>query len=276
MNYCKCGCGQLCNSNYKRGCGRKGKKNSIAHNLAIGNANRGRKGQIPWNIGLIGAYSATEETKRKLSAVAKERGFGKWMKDKKLSEETCKRMSASRMGHTVPEETCKKISLANSGENNGCFGRFYSQEEREAMSAHSKKAWKNPITRAKIMAYKNSDKGKADSRKAALKTAEKLKHMWFHNTKPELEMLDILEELNLEFIHTYSIWDIEHCYAADFYLPEDKIVIEVDGKYWHNYPIGTNMDLIRAKELAAAGYKLIRFWENEFDKEKVVEEIEKC
>lgn len=33
MNFCKCGCGQVCNLNYKRGCGRKGKTNSQSHNL---------------------------------------------------------------------------------------------------------------------------------------------------------------------------------------------------------------------------------------------------
>ena len=87
-------------------------------------------------------------------------------------------------------------------------------------------------------------------------------------------MIEILDKLSIKYIHTYPVWDIEHCYAADFYIEDGKIIIETDGKYWHNYPIGTDKDIIRTKEMEAKGYKVIRFWEGEFDVEIVKAKIE--
>jgi len=41
-NLCKCGCGNLCEQNYLKGHGRKGKKNSVEHNMKIGSKNKGK------------------------------------------------------------------------------------------------------------------------------------------------------------------------------------------------------------------------------------------
>lgn len=43
-------------------------------------------------------FTVSNETKEKISQVAKARGFGKWMKGKKLSQETKQRMSAAKQG----------------------------------------------------------------------------------------------------------------------------------------------------------------------------------
>ena len=51
-----------------------------------------------------------------------------------------------------------------------------------------------------------------------------------------------------------------------------NLVIECDGNYWHNYPIGREIDIIRTQELIDAGFKVLRFWGSEI-KEITKEEL---
>jgi len=95
----------------------------------------------------------------------------------------------------------------------------------------------------------------------------------FTNTKPEIEMKAILKELGIKYKHNYPIRNILHSYCADFYVPKTNMVIEVDGKFFHNYPYGTEKDATRNKEMKEAGYFVLRFWDEEFDTEKVREAI---
>jgi len=52
---------------------------------------------------------------------------------------------------------------------------------------------------------------------------------------------------------------------VDFYLPEENIVIECDGDYWHgsDRPEQQRKDKIRTEKLQQLGYKVFRFWEHE-------------
>ena len=43
-------------------------------------------------------------------------------------------------------------------------------------------------------------------------------------------------------------------------LPDQQILIEVDGEYWHNYPDGTDVDREKEKMAKDHGYKLVRIW----------------
>lgn len=58
------------------------------------------------------------------------------------------------------------------------------------------------------------------------------------NTKPQLIVNNILDELNIEYIR-------EHCityYSIDNYLPKYNLMIEVMGDYWHANPLKYNVD----------------------------------
>jgi very-short-patch-repair endonuclease len=81
------------------------------------------------------------------------------------------------------------------------------------------------------------------------------------NTKPELSFKDVLNQLNVNYIHNYPVWKIEHMYPADFYLPDHNLIIEIDGTYWHNFPDGREIDHIRESELVSAGYYVYRIWD---------------
>jgi len=114
----------------------------------------------------------------------------------------------------------------------------------------------------------------------------------FFNTKPEIEMKKCLIELGINevklndwklqkskhngqniFIHQYPVENIEHCYCADFYLPLYNLVLEVDGRYRHNYPDGLKIDLERTQEMEDVGYRVLRFWEDEFNSQIIWKEI---
>ena len=54
-------------------------------------------------------------------------------------------------------------------------------------------------------------------------------------------------------------------YIVDFICREKKIIIEIDGGQ-HNKNTNIHYDNIRTKYLITKGYKVIRFWNNDIDK----------
>ena len=51
-------------------------------------------------------------------------------------------------------------------------------------------------------------------------------------------------------------------YIVDFFCPEKKLIVEVDGGQ-HSFPARTRHDSARDAWLAEQGYKVIRFWNEE-------------
>jgi very-short-patch-repair endonuclease len=267
LNFCKCGCGELVKYNYKRGHARRGAKNSKEHNESISKSNIGKKIGKCWNKGLVGIYHHSIDTKEKIRSAALEKHFGKWMLGRKLSEETKNNMSKANIGRKFSKETKSKISLANSGKNNGMFGKTHTNEVKEKLSKYFKKQWKNKEFRNKVL--NNPDREKW-CREGSLAASKKLSTLGFGFTKPENEMANLLNKLEIKFERIRPIKNIEHFYACDFFI-EPNIIIEIDGKYWHDYPNGREIDKIRDRELKDAGYKILRFWEYEIDEDKVID-----
>ena len=56
----------------------------------------------------------------------------------------------------------------------------------------------------------------------------------------------------------------------DIMFPEEKIIIQCDGDYWHDYPNGLDRDHNQDEILKENGWKVIRFWEHE------INNIEEC
>ena len=70
----------------------KGKKVGKGSNTSF------KKGSIPWNKGIPHTEITKNKLKIKLRKIAKERGFGKWMRGKHHSVITIKKMSEARKG----------------------------------------------------------------------------------------------------------------------------------------------------------------------------------
>jgi len=122
---------------------------------------------------------ATEETKIRMSLSAKRSGVGKWMKGRHLSEETKRKISLNSarffLGKKLSEETCKKISISKKGSiswNKGkkCpqlmgKGRPHSFETRRKIGLAGKGRVVSVETRKKI----------SDSQKKVIHTKERNK-----------------------------------------------------------------------------------------------------
>ena len=75
------------------------------------------------------------------------------------------------------------------------------------------------------------------------------------STKLEQAVERILTALGVDFYPQYPIG----IYAADFYVPSRRLVIECDGDYWHNRPETKAKDMKRDAWLTARGYNVLRF-----------------
>ncbi len=84
----------------------------------------------------------SKETRMKLSRIAKEREYGKWMIGKKRSEETKRKISEARKGHLTSEETRRKIGLANSIALRGTKKSFRTEEHIKKLSEKNSIHWK--------------------------------------------------------------------------------------------------------------------------------------
>lgn len=87
----------------------------------------------------------------------------------------------------------------------------------------------------------------------------------FTNTKPEIRFKKLLEFYNIKYEQNYPFISIKHSYPVDFYLSDYKLVVEVDGEYWHNYPEYRPIDIIRSQELINSNYYIFRIWSEMID-----------
>lgn len=265
VNYCKCGCGEIVQKNYKKGHGRKGKKNSAEQNKKISEFNKSRI-YSEEEINRLKSYNInrkhTEETKKKMSKISKEKGFGKWMEGRKLSEETIKKIIDKNKGRICSDETKKKISEKNSGENNGMFGKTHSDEYKEKLRLDIKNFTKNAHTPESIEKMKLKMMGKKMSEQTKMKMRiSKINYIKeknggvcpMHNIRA-CEYFDDLSEKNN--------WKLQHALnGGEFYLSElgyfldsydnvNNIVVEYDEP--RHYDSKGNLkqkDLIRQNEI---------------------------
>jgi len=202
-----------------------------------------------------------KESKEKMSK--SHEGKIPWNKDIKTgphSEITKKKMSKSRLKR-------KKI-----------LGFLNSKETREKLS-------KGRLERKKILGFINSEEAKQKMREKRLLKIQNHPGP-YKNTKPELKMKEILNELNISFEHQYRIEGINHNF--DFHICNTNILIEVDGDYWHSNPkkystlYGRQIkqkekDLINEQLAKKAEFILLRFWEDDIlrNTEEVRNEIKK-
>lgn len=58
-----------------------------------------------------------------------------------------------------------------------------------------------------------------------------------------------------------------HRIEADFHWPDHRLVIEADSLTYHGNPIAWERDHRRDRDLAVAGYRVIRFTRNQIENE---------
>jgi len=101
------------------------------------------------------------------------------------------------------------------------------------------------------------------------------------DTKIEVLMQNELSERGYNFeTHAIVLIGNGHIrpYQCDILFPNEKVVVECDGNYWHDYPQHRKIDAERTKILQKDGYLVLRYWGSEIKSDVVgcVDEIEGC
>lgn len=242
----------------------------------------------------------SEEHKRKISEAGKAR---------KHSEESKEKRRQALKGHPVSEETRRKIGNANRGrvqteeanqKRREAMKRVDTPEYREKLSKGVKKAYENPEFREKQMQIARSperlaslQRGRAnrvctDEQRAAYSKHAKMLwqerrevmlaavrpsvHMAFLASQAinvsslEIRVKSLLDKIGIQYEQQKEIG----IYAADFYLPDYNLILEVYGCYWHGcemcgkaYPKKNRYDRRRENYIRACGYDLLVIWEHD-------------
>jgi len=230
---------------------------------------------------------------------------------------------ASRREHgwnKNPEEVNKKISKSlkgiKSSKKSKTYEEFYGVErskeiikkqsevkfiprETRVCACGCEQSFRCKINSIKRFSQGHYNKGKTYEQLYGIEKAKELKLNYkknrairqfpYNDTKPELALDKILQQLKLRYVK--QKYELEG--TPDRFI-EPNICIFVDGDYWHANPkFYKSKDLIAnnytarekwskdnkiTKDLKSQGFKVLRFWEYDIknDTNKCIEEIKSC
>jgi len=145
----------------------------------------------------------------------------------------------------------------------GMLGKKHSKETIDKMIKQRKGHKVSKETREKLSLIHTGRK-MTEEQIEKIKEARKKQVFPIKDTSIERKMQRFLKKLKIEFF-THQYPNIKHDYQCDILIPSKNLVIECDGNYWHNYPIGNKLDIIRKQELLDKGFKVLRLWEHEIN-----------
>ncbi len=144
-----------------------------------------------------------------------------------------------------------------------------SQPVRNGINAPKKKTARKKLSRSEII-KKNIERGK--NRKHPKYGTSKLEERFAKN---------FLDKLGVEYEYQFEAKDIKRFY--DFYIPSGRILLEVDGIYYHGKGLlheeknkmqkhNEYVDKIKNEWAREHGYRLYRIWEDDINEcpEKVM------
>lgn len=212
-----------------------------------------------WNKGLT---KLNDERVMKYSEKNKGRKHSEEEKQKMRKPFSDERKLKLQMLYSIKDKFGKSI-------NHPCYGRKFPEslypkraEQTKKLKILNKELWKTSEYRNKIFSNRITP---------------------IKDTVPELIIQNLLTLLHKEY-YAHKYMNIEHSYQCDILIPvqegiKQKTIIECDGDYWHNYPIGKEIDKIRTKELIAQGFRVIRLWDSKIRSltiNKFKDILEKC
>lgn len=210
-------------------------------------------------------------------AANKARNIKRWKDNPELHKEQSDRMKEYYKEHPQSEETnCKRSETMKK--------QCSTPDVRKQMSARAKKWVKEHPEEAKARA--KNRKGRKNSEAAKKMQSEsniryRLEHPeeateWMkksrksctrQNTKPERTVADLLQKMRLDYHDQWFVPSVNarigQYHAFDFALLGYKILIEVDGDYWHNLKEVRTKDVAINKAVESTDWILIRVWEHD-------------
>lgn len=199
------------------------------------------------------------------------------------------------------KEYSEKLSKACSGELNGFYGKTHT-DETIRLIIHGNKEWYNNLSdedynelrtkmsegQKRIMLENPTHYRRIKSKAARQSHKSQFENMEMNGI--ETTVFNYLKKRNVNVI--YSV--ILASYQFDFGIKDERILIEVDGDYWHGNPKlynedGSNgkrklneiqrnkksKDIEKTKWAESRGFKLIRIWESEVNDGTFKEKLNK-
>lgn len=226
-----------------------------------------------------------------------------------VADEARAKQSASRRGKSKPPDFGKKISAAMKGrpkpwlrgERNGNFGgRLTSDPDiRAKMRAAIKKrgqAWSKedrekhsermlgPSNKMRGRQHSAETKAAVSAAKLALYRSGSVKVRRWKVSKAEREIEAAFIAAGIHFKRQH--WVIGLTYLYDFYLPDQNILLEYQGNYWHANPRRYPPDMVlklgdhsmlasdiwardarKKAEAEALGFAVVYVWEDDYQRE---------
>ena len=222
------------------------------------------KHNAPWNKGLtkdedirvkrVGLIN--KEKMKKMSSEGKNNNFIYYWKGKKQSEE----MKRNRkIYESKPVKESVKIILRKKILKRMEEGTYNNPSKsitaRKKKSEKMKEKWKDPKYVEKLF-------------KSLSKSLSK------RPNKPETVIINLLKINNLPFVYTGDGSKIIDRFNPDFIHKTKKLIIEVNGDYWHNLPNVIEKDKRKYLTYTKYGYKTLVIWGHELlNKTKVLNKI---
>ena len=187
---------------------------------------------------------------------------------KKRSEEIKLAISRGRTGIIFSEEHKNNLSKSH-------MKLEFSKECKLNMSKARKKVWGNMTKEERVKRNMNFQKAGTDAMKkkfAKMNRKEKMIHLspWIRagQSNPssiEKDIWKVLDEIGIEYKIQVSFNNGR--FIVDIYVPDQRLIIECNGDYWHNLPERKKRDKKLRKYAMNNSYNLIELWESEIKKD---------
>lgn len=179
----------------------------------------------------------------------------------KLSEETKRRMSEAqkKLDHSKgiealqrPEVIAKRIKTKME-----YFKRIKGTEEGERVSREISKRLKD------FYATPDGKEKRKRFSEFAATVLYKYSTKRIRETTIERKVEEDLKYFGIKYVKQKFVRSDERCFVLDFYLPKQKLVIEVNGDYWHNLQNRQQRDKDLKEFVEWSGRNIIFIWEHE-------------
>jgi len=200
-------------------------------------------------------------------------------------------------GRTCSRECDKEFRHQQTGEKSVRWGTHMSKTSKLKMGETqknrlSKKGAKNyligknnsscrPEVRSKISSTRIERQvavGENNPMYGKTHTPEAIKKIFSHRKMNKFEeaVAELLKQNGYDYTFQFSITEDKICKSYDFKIKGEPIIVETDGDFWHGNPktkyhwkdvkkVKKN-DIIKEKMANERGYKVIRVWQSEFNK----------
>lgn len=192
----------------------------------------------------------TKAARKKMSLAISANHPRYWL-GKRRSKATKRKISLTKtanptrywLGKKRDDATNRKISKTKKGMCVGKLNPFFGKRHTAAAKAKISEAHKG---------MKHTAAAKAKMRESRSRQV-----LPFKDTKPELKVQDWLDSKGVFYIpHVVCKW-MQTRHQWDLYLPEDKLLIEINGCYWHGCPVCFPDKKIGKFDSALSQYRMI-------------------